>query len=173
MIDWVGTHIFSNFGSGTLQRIPTYWSPFCIVDPNGLLNEYEILRNIGVEPIIFLDERCPVTTPLEFMINRTLATENGHGSCGVGVGQTFQREEEHYSLTVGDLQYPWVLKTKLQLLDKYYTSHPNYPIIESDFDADDFDGFIEDCTSLVKLPSIKIVRGMRKTAYDHVIFEGA
>ena len=172
MVDWLGTHIFSNFGSGTLQGNPTYWSKFCTVDPHGLLNEYDILKNIGVTPTIFIDDKCPVTTPLEFMINRALDRKHGHGSCGVGVGQTLQREQEHYSLTVGDLQYPWVLKTKLQLLDKYYTDNPNYPIIESDFDADDFTGFMEICQEFLDCPAVKIVQGM-PTRYDRVIFEGA
>ena len=110
-------HVFSNFGAGSLRGIPTYWSKYCTVDPIGLFNEMVILTEKGIIPQIFIDERCPVTTPLE-----TAHYNQDHGTCGCGVGATYQREEDWYSLTIGDLMNPWVMETKLTLITDFYRS---------------------------------------------------
>ena len=89
-------HVFSNFGSGTLKGIPTYWSRFCTVDPIGIVNEMADLIKKGVDPILFIDPSCPITTPYDVMHNQR--TDNDNGTCGVGVGTTWQREQDHYYL---------------------------------------------------------------------------
>jgi adenylosuccinate synthase len=48
-------HVFSNFGSGTLRGVPTYWSKFCTVEPIGLLNELDALKIKGYNPILYID----------------------------------------------------------------------------------------------------------------------
>lgn len=78
-------HIFSNFGSGTLQGIPTLWSKFCTIDPVGILNEAALLYMIGVKPTLYIDSRCPVTTPFEKAYNQQSDKLTGHGTCGVGL----------------------------------------------------------------------------------------
>ena len=113
-------HVFSNFGSGTLQGVPTYWSKYCTVDPVAILTELEVMLDLGIEPKLFLDRKAPVTTRYEKNFNNYLNNITGHGTCGVGIGQTYQREEDWYSITVEDLYYPTALKIKLQLLGKYY-----------------------------------------------------
>lgn len=113
-------HVFSNFGSGTLRGVPTYWAKYCTVDPIGLTNELDILLEKGVYPSLFIDERCPVTTPYDMFSNQLNEECNQHGSCGVGVGTTINREENHYSLTFGDLFYPQILNIKLDAIKKYY-----------------------------------------------------
>lgn len=114
------SHVFSNFGSGTLQGVPTMWSKFCTVEPIGLCNEFDVLKLKGVTPKIYISEKCPVTTPLEFIYNRKQAAKDNHGSCGLGLGATYLREENHYSLTFGDLYSPTILEIKMSLLQKYY-----------------------------------------------------
>jgi adenylosuccinate synthase len=52
-------HIFSSFGSGTLQGIPTYWSSYCTFSPIHFLDE---LISLDENPKIFIDKHCPVTT---------------------------------------------------------------------------------------------------------------
>ena len=48
-------HTFSNFGSGTLLGVPTYWSSYCTVDPITTMKELEDLNKLGVTPeIIFV-----------------------------------------------------------------------------------------------------------------------
>lgn len=111
-------HVFSNFGSGTLSCAPTYWSQFCTIDPVGLINELHVLLNKGANPTLFIDARCPVTTPYDIFHNQNNDVING--TCGVGVGPTREREKEHYSLLMRDLYYPSILDIKLKMISDYY-----------------------------------------------------
>lgn len=113
-------HVFSNFGSGTLRGVHTYWAPTATVDPVGLMRELEILRGKGVNPVLFIDENCPITTPYDKMHNRIVEQASGHGTCGVGVGATIEREERLYSLKIGDLLSEFVFLSKLDEVRKYY-----------------------------------------------------
>lgn len=157
-------HVFSNFGSGTLQGNPTYWSSYCTVDPVGVMNELRVLIQKGIHPTLYLNEMCPVTTPSEKEHNQSLEKKNSHGTCGVGVGQTIQRQEDHYSLRVMDLLYPSVLRMKLELIRQYYRSYilTEYTVIQN---------FIQDCHELVHNGNIKIVN--YRPHFDTLIFEGS
>lgn len=156
-------HVFSNFGSGTLQGVPTYWSKYCTIDPVGILNELDVLLEKGIKPTLYIDERCPVTTPHDKIKNKRLDAVNRHGSCGVGVGQTYQREEDFYSLLFADLFFPSVLEEKYFLIAKSY--YGNLTTIN----------FLSDCAELVKSEHVKITYGIP----DHLkykndyIFEGS
>lgn len=113
-------HVFSNFGSGTLQGAPTYWSEYCTFSPLGVLNEYNALKEIGIDPTLYVNPLCPVTTPYDRAFNCNLEKQNQHGSCGVGVGATFQRQDDFYKLYVQDLFYEKVLLQKLANIKNYY-----------------------------------------------------
>jgi adenylosuccinate synthase len=155
-------HVFSNFGSGSLQGCDTYWSKYCTVDPVGILNEYDVLKKKGISPVLYIDERCPITTPYDKRFNIDLDNSNQHGSCGVGVGQTFQREQNYYSLLFGDLYYPSVLKIKLELIRKYYSSHAC------------FDEFVRNCVELSSIQNINPVHGIPSAKkYQDYVFEGS
>ncbi len=87
-------HVFSNFGSGTLNNIPTYWMNTCTFDPISFTNELKILQKKGFEPIIYIHPDTPVTTIFDILSNRTDNDNLTDGTCGLGVGKTFQREEK-------------------------------------------------------------------------------
>ena len=128
------SHIFSSFGSGTLLGCPTYWSHYCTVDPVGFMNEADLLqKRFGIVPKIYMHRDCPVTTPFDTLANITNWKMIHNGTCGVGVGTTIQREEDHHSILVGDLRYPEVLELKLAELVKYY--NVGVPEITDFFDA--------------------------------------
>ena len=154
-------HVFSNFGSGTLQGFATYWSRYCTVDPVGILNERDVLLSKRLLPILYLDAQCAVTTPYEKDFNQKAEEKNQHGSCGVGVGQTVQREKDHYSLTVADLYHPIALKIKLDLLQKYYG-----------YTNDAIGQFLRNCEELVSTEGISLVEEM-PCRFDQYIFEGS
>lgn len=114
-------HIFSSFGSGTLQGIPTFWSKYCTVYPTALVNEFEILKSHN--PILYVDPMCPLTTPFDVEFNQQVARQRGsntHGSVGVGFGDTLQRQEDNYKLFVQDIFYPSVFERKLENIRRYY-----------------------------------------------------
>lgn len=155
------SHVFSNFGSGSLNNIPTYWSKFCTIDPIGIINELSILKEKGFTPKLYIDEQCPVTTPYDICYNRTADVKNG--TCGVGVGTTIQREENHYSLTYIDLFNPWILKTKLELIIKYYKYKDKDISLEQ---------FLKSVDILISSNNIKISNGIPSGFKTH-IYEGS
>jgi adenylosuccinate synthase len=151
-------HVFSNFGAGTLRGAPSYFAKTCTIDPVGIVNELSVLLDKGIKPLLFIDSHCPVTTPFDIHYNQA---NNKHGSCGVGVGATFNREEHYYSLTFGDLFYPWVLTTKLEAIKSFYGNEEL-----------DLTHFLECCELIIHNTYIEKTDGIPKNNYNH-IFEGS
>lgn len=150
-------HVFSNFGSGTLQGVPTYWSKYCTFNPTAFLNEWDILYKLKINPIFFINPLCPVTTPYDIAHNQ-YKQDKSHGTVGVGFGSTIKREEDNYHLFVQDLFYPDILFEKLNNIRNYYGS--------KDFATD----FINDCLEVCKFINIKD----NSIIFDYnCIFEGA
>ena len=156
-------HIFSNFGSGTLNGNATYISPFCTIDPEGMLKEYQLLTALGIENIdIFVDADCPVTTPYEKWNDIKYQKMMQHGSCGVGVGTTFAREQAMYHLTFGDLFYPSIFEKKLDLIREHYYRYAEKP--------ENLTSFFFAVEAIKKF--VNITWGM-PTGVDQFIFEGS
>lgn len=154
-------HVFSNFGSGTLRNAPTYWSKYCTIEPIGLLKELKILQEKGINPLLYIDERCAITTPLDIIFNQGEEVVNSHGSCGVGYGATIRREEHYYSLTFMDLFYPDVFKAKLKAIQNFYKI------------KEDLTEFIERCQSLISKSNIIRTFSFPIKKFDNYIFEGS
>lgn len=166
MIDEQTSHIFSSFGSGTLRNIPTYYSYFCTVDPVGVLNEYDVLRSKGIEPLLMIDAKCPIVTPLDKKFNLIRDNRKKHGTCGVGFGTTLQREEQRYSLLYEDLFNPTVFKIKLDMIENYYNSTCH--------NLWDKSGFIKDCKYFINMGFPVIDENRRKSIlHKNCIFEGS
>lgn len=153
-------HVFSNFGAGTLSGVPSYFAAYCTIEPVGLVNELSRLLESGIDPLLFIDGNCPITTPYDIYANQQNTL---HGSCGVGVGDTLQREEHFYSLTFADLFYPWVLTTKLAQIKDFY-QHSTAPELLVDF--------LACCEIITHSPYIDKIDGL-PIGYDEYIFEGS
>jgi adenylosuccinate synthase len=154
------SHVFSNFGSGTLRGKPTFWSKYCTFDPVGVVNEYMVLKQKGVIPVLYIDAKSPVTTPYDKVFNQTSNKTLNNGSCGVGVGATYKREENFHSLLVGDLEYKSVFLTKLNLIAKHYG-------LEADTKY-----FLECVEFILKHANFQIVNHI-PMMYDTFVFEGS
>lgn len=158
VVDGEFNHVFSNFGSGSYRNIPTYWSKYCTVDPVGIINELKILKDKGVKPVLFIESECPITTPFdkEFNIWNNKATK--HGSCGVGIYATKQREKDNYSLHFIDLFYPKIFEQKLEAIKQYrkFTTVDNSSLMY----------FIKCCEKLIKLRNIHKVNLFLRNYYD-------
>lgn len=152
-------HVFSNFGSGTLLGVPTYISRFCTVDPIGIIKEMRKLHDSGITPRLYIDERCPVTTPYEKILNKQLDYDNG--TVGVGVGPTWQREEDYFSLVFSDIYYPSVMDIKLSMIRKYYGL------------SVDLDDFLNAVNEIVKANNVFSSPYIPSGDYDDMIFEGS
>jgi adenylosuccinate synthase len=176
-------HVFSNFGSGSLRGIPTYWSAFCNFSPVHFLAELEQLAN---EPHIFIDTGCTVTTHYDILFGQAVETsrgENRHGSCGTGFGATIDRSKvKNLKLTTADLRHEGYCKEKLKHIRNYYRQKFDEETI---FDFEQFahdeqdELFLDDIRTLKKLLSrnrIQITNAtavLRKGKWQSLIFEGA
>lgn len=164
-------HIFKHMGSGTLTGADTYCPEQFIINPMVFMSEQqEFNRNIMV------DKRCMVTTPWDMMANCLIEDargDNRHGSCGMGIWETIQRNENY------DVSFIWedvsIRKTdlifyKMNKIKDYYRKRLDSlgewkEIFESGALVDKF---IEDCIHMsihAKDPQLDI--------YDTLIFENA
>lgn len=154
-------HVFANFGSGTFNGVPTYWSKYCTFDPVATWNEYNVLKQKKVKPVLYIDRKCPVTTPLDIIFNRNCPNNTAHGTVGVGVGATFKREEDHFSLLVEDLLDPKILKIKLKAIEYYY---------QDSLDHQNFEHFMSVCDDVIN--QFHVVNKLPHF-YNDFIFEGS
>lgn len=115
-------HVFSSFGSGSLRGNPSYWSRYCTFNPSALIAEYQSLIALGASPTLFIDALAMVTTPYDIAYNRAVEHINNHGSCGVGVGPTIERNslDVPYKCFAQDMLYPVVMKHRLEIIHQYY-----------------------------------------------------
>lgn len=177
-------HVFSNFGSGSFRKIPTYWSSFCTFSPIFFLEELDILP---VEPIIYIDKQCPVTTHYDVLYNRAVESSRGknrHGSCGVGFGATIDRSKTpSLKLTFEDLFNADVCISKMEAIKLYYKDKIN---TETVYDFELFDHYNEDIKFFDSIQKLKELIGSEKiilteereifskeSLWETYIFEGA
>lgn len=100
-------HVFHHFPSGALAGVPGHLSRFFVCSPIAFLPERAALEGMGANVSISADPRCPVTTPLDMMVNQIAERARGagrHGSCGMGFGETVERDGHPvHALRMGDL----------------------------------------------------------------------
>ncbi|WP_063805087.1 adenylosuccinate synthetase [Burkholderia ubonensis] len=114
-------HAFSHFGSGTFAGAQTYLSRHYAVNPVLYLKERSRLLPIaGRLPRLYVDERAPVTTFFDMLVNQLVEDFRGtnrHGSCGMGFGETIGRHEgKAFALVAKDLHDVDTLRQKLILI---------------------------------------------------------
>lgn len=118
-------HTFSQFGAGTfVPGVATILAYPVIVHPTALLVEAEALQAVGVQDAlqrIMIDARCRVTTPYHQAAGRLRELERGqqgHGTCGVGVGETVRHGLDYPEqvLHYGDLPNRQTALTKLDMI---------------------------------------------------------
>jgi adenylosuccinate synthase len=117
-------HVFHHFGSGSFRGASTFLSKYFICNPMFFNTELKALKEVGCpEPVVYIDPRCPVTTPWDLMLNQTIEEARGegrHGSCGMGINETVTRNEDpQFVLTFGDTTKPGFFK-KLEAIRDHY-----------------------------------------------------
>lgn len=88
-------HVFHHFGSGTFNGAATYFPREFILNPMVFRQEYEELSRLGYYPVSYGGIGSMVTTPWDMMANQIIESHRGtgkHGSCGMGIFETIQRE---------------------------------------------------------------------------------
>ncbi len=119
-------HVFHHFGSGTLAGNPTYLSKCFVLNPFLFVEELQKALEF-LNPTVYVDSRCPVTTHYDIAMNHILelrrveeSGENGrHGSCGIGINETIVRSEQMTDSNGTPLQlFHWIYHDKEKLFDK-------------------------------------------------------
>lgn len=110
--------VFAQYGSGTFTGVDTYLAKHFMVNPELLIKEKRALYKLFRTPsVILIDKKCSVTLPVDIMINRIvekLRGNNRHGSCGLGIYETWYRNSmDSTRLSLGDIfnNYDRVLKS--------------------------------------------------------------
>ncbi|PNW29151.1 adenylosuccinate synthetase [Formosa algae] len=170
------THTFSNFGSGTLSGVPTYYSEHTTVFPPAILQEGEFLKTY--QPKLYLHPLAMITTIYDIAYNRAVEKQQKHGSCGLGFGTTIERNKAEVFLYANDLQFPWVLQQRLQSIKTYYdTKLDSQPEPVQDYYKDELKDyneayFIDSCFAIQKFYSLNTLSDLA-TTFEHFIFEGS
>jgi len=146
-------HVFSHLGSGSLRKIPTFWSRFCTFEPCSLIEEIKHLEYI---PTIYIDYRCPLTTPFDIFFNRALEItmdDNRIGSTGLGYRTTIERQTNlSDKLSFNDIIASEDIIKKLSIIEEYYRTKTN---LETKFIFDTFPHFEETNKYLTAIENIK------------------
>ncbi|MCV9963856.1 adenylosuccinate synthetase [Pararhizobium sp. BT-229] len=100
-------HVFSHIGSGAFAGAATHLSSFFVAHPMFFLGERERVLALGGDVRVSADPRAIVTTPFDILINQIVEESRGsarHGSCGMGFGETIERNlRADVALSVADL----------------------------------------------------------------------
>ncbi|WBL26996.1 adenylosuccinate synthetase [Zunongwangia sp. HGR-M22] len=169
-------HTFSNFGSGTFQGVPTYYSEHTTLFPPAILQEGNYLK--AYHPKLYLHPLAMVTTVYDIAYNRALEKQQGHGSCGLGFGATIARHREEVFFYANDLQFKWVIEQRLQSIQKYYQNKiaqqskavQEYYTNELKQYEEAF--FVETCLTMHSFYTIAKLADLA-SSFQHFIFEGS
>jgi adenylosuccinate synthase len=171
------THTFSSFGSGTLQGAPTFFSKYCCLNPMSWVPERKALLDMGYDPESIVDPMCMIVTPYDVAFNQQRASETGHGSCGMGVGSTFERNEGPIKLFKIDLLNMGGFVRKLGQVKQYYIDKGiRFEILEKVEKI--IPDYLAMCTILLQNVRTSpfdelIADGMKNAEPWDVVFEGA
>jgi len=180
-------HVFSHFGSGTLNGTPTFLSKHFVTNPTLFVKEHKLfIKEFGFAPTIYVDSGSLVTTPYDMLLNQTHEAMRGddvHGSCGVGFGETIERALVYDSLFMADISYflnydndkddfPDFLRG---IRDQYVSSRIDLNDVSETFmevlNSDTLiDDFIEACKYMLRFTSFKQIDAFEKNT---LIFEAA
>lgn len=191
--------VFSQYGSGTFSGADTYLLCDFIVNFDRLLEESKRLSSIyGVNTHLYIDKKCRVTLPVDIILNRFVETsrdKNRHGSCGLGIFETFNRNNKGYGLTLNDVIEHFLNKNTNSFEDyinnisnEYLTyrteelkTKSNITISEGESKdivskfTEENKQFIDNFVDIIKMQNISFVNSLeeliRNENYKRIVFE--
>ena len=98
--------VFRQYGAGTFAGADTYMLNTFMVNISELLKERKCLRDIyNINTKLFIDRRCRITLPMDVLMNRLIEDKrtHRHGSCGLGIYETFHRNNDFLAITFGEI----------------------------------------------------------------------
>lgn len=167
-------HVHSSYGSGTLLGRPSYISEYCCFYPPHIEAERDVLLTSNINPTLYIHPLAKLTTPLDVAYNRVRESRLNHGSVGVGIGATFERNANNYKLHAADIGTPMLMEAKLQEIKEYYdVLMENYTPEEkeyfSEISKEEFKYFYKSLASMhFEIASYNYLK-----QFSVIIFEGA
>jgi adenylosuccinate synthase len=162
-------HIHSNFASGTLRGVPSYFTEHTVFYPATIARELQVLKEKGITPRLVIHPLAKMTTPWDVFENRTDRINLSNGSCGLGINKTMKRNETPFKLYAVDLLNPELLKQKIDNIAKIYYNHEKPMLtLNNDRYAEVKDFY--DAIKNIKW-EIKDYEFLRE--FDELIFEGS
>lgn len=178
-------HVCHSIGAGTvINKSDTFYNKHFMINPYIFLEEKAIL---GYHNRVWVDPRCQITTPYDIMINRELEyfrSKNRHGSCGLGIFETFNRVNHKYIFTYSDIRdFDSTKNLVLTLRDNYFIDRINElkeeknmsfsnEFYSSFYSEDLLDNFIDTLISFKHNTYITYLSQIVEY-YDTIIYEGA
>ena len=188
------SHIFHQFGSGSMKGARTLFTSHFIVNPMFFVAEWAALHDKTSLREVFVDPRCRVTTPYDMLINEYSCHERGtNDSTGFGINETVTRSQfRQLRISVRDL----IDKSEKDLLlilgrirDEYvpwrledsclsYRGFERYVGERVDTKRQIDDGFIEVIKAMLKFivvwPDDDLIdKYLQKASDRKLVFEGA
>lgn len=178
-------HVCHSIGAGTaINKSDTFYNKHFMINPYIFLEEKAILN---YHNRVWVDPRCQITTPYDIMINRELEyfrSKNRHGSCGLGIFETFNRVNHKYIFTYSDIRdFDSTKNLVLTLRDNYFIDRINElkeeksmsfsnEFYSSFYSEDLLDNFIDTLISFKHNTYIAYLSQIVEY-YDTIIYEGA
>lgn len=171
------SHISASYGAGVLRGLPTYLSEYCCFYPPNMERERDVLKGKTSPTHLVIHPLAKLTTPYDVAFNRVRERRLNHGSCGMGIAATMQRNEGPYKLYAVDTLNPMVLEEKLCAIGEYYERLSyEYRINSKELNKLYKDtvevemGFFRDA---LNANMFNISGYQYLTIFDNIIFEGA
>lgn len=150
------------------------------VNPLVLLQDLSKVSSWAVDPVVYIDTSCPVTTPYDMIadqVEEILSGTNRRGSTGMGVWNTFHRSKD-VRLTVKDLFKLSSLRDVLNKIRSYWFGYFGDKPIPGDYRAlfgsfDLQDNWIEDVENLFTRSDVKLGNPISGDLFKTVLFENA
>lgn len=164
-------HAYSHFGSGTTYGCVTYLAEKFILNPFVFRDEYNQLQSKGITPKVYVNPKCIVTTIFDMLANQFVEIqrgENRHGSCGLGINNTVNRNLSNKGFTLEDLH---IVNGNLEYFVKQSLEYYPKEIQDSIYDENMMKAFVKDFEFM--MDHIILDYGKITLKYDYVVFEGA
>ena len=176
-------HVFHHIGAGALAGARTHLSKHFVHHPMLFQTERAAVQALGGCVEVSADPGGAVTTPWDMLVNQAAERARGagrHGSCGLGFGETIERQAEPaFALTVAELGRPdlqhrlralrqsWVPRRLAQLGIEALTPDEAGVLANDDVEA----VFLEDCRAFAD--TVRLAPDAALGEHGRVIFEGA
>lgn len=190
--------VFRQYGSGTFTGADTYLLNTFMVNFSELLKEREKLKEIyNINTKLYIDKRCRVTLPADVLMNRCVEEHrtHRHGSCGLGIYETFHRNNDFRAITVKDIIREFIDNSTIKFEEYLYELAKSYfsyrineivatdGIVVSDIELNKMlqqavqmnKEFIDSLVEIVKCDDIKFIENIDvlidKNKYEALVFE--